>query len=57
MDALIGFLGTVRDITWVYLGAMFLVATGLFIFDRRRDEAAGKTAAEDTEVWSERRAA
>ena len=53
MSALIGFLGIMRVVAWVYLCAMFLAATGLTIFHRPSREA----AAEETEPMQEKRAA
>ena len=35
MYDLFGFLGTARVIAWAYLGIVFVIATGLAIFDRQ----------------------
>jgi len=54
MDALMGFLGTVRQVAWWYLIGMSLAATWLAVFHanpRIEDEA------EKSEPFSERRAA
>jgi len=44
MYDLFGFLGAARVIAWAYLGIVFLVMTGLAIFDRpaRPSEHAGE---------------
>ena len=53
MNEVLGFLGMMRAAGWVFLCAVFVVAMGLFLFDRR----AGAPAAEQAEPSEERRAA
>ena len=49
MSGLFAFLGIARDVAWVYMGVMFLVATGLFFYDRGGREVESKDAARPRE--------
>ncbi len=42
MSDVMGFLGIVREVAWVYLVLMFLAATLLYFHDGRRKDAAPK---------------
>jgi hypothetical protein len=53
MNELFEFLGTVRVVAWVYLGAVFALATGLILFDRRKAAPSERAG----EVTPERKAA
>jgi hypothetical protein len=53
MNELLGYLGMLRNIGWVYLAVLFAVATGLFVFDRGAKQPANR----EEETIPDRRAA